>query len=141
MRVNPNLPPDEMRTRMRRAHRFEDKRKFEVASYLKLIEEGRYFKGYGFSSVTHLAGADIALTPRQTRERIHVASAVENLPKTRRILEGGKLSYSAVRTIARIATAATETQWHRVSFSGPLLKTRCTGSSVWSRLRRMAPCL
>jgi hypothetical protein len=49
--------------------------------------------------------------PRVTQEKLRVAQALEDLPETARELEAGRVSFSAVRELTRVATAPTEREW------------------------------
>ena len=50
-------------------------------------------------------------SPRQTQEKLRVAEALEDLPNTAQELRAGKISFSAVRELTRVATAETEREW------------------------------
>jgi Holliday junction DNA helicase RuvB len=113
MRLNPDLSPEVMRRRVVRASRFEDVRAYEVAFYLLCIEERRYHTLFGYSCMSQFARAELGLTPRQTRERVRVARALEELPRLKRVFRLGKLAFCAVREITRVATPATEADWIR----------------------------
>ncbi|MEW6743045.1 MAG: AAA family ATPase [Planctomycetota bacterium] len=111
MRVNLNLPPKAMRERMRRAHRYGERREYEVACYLSVIEERSFYRSFGFTNIFQLAEHDLGLSPRQTRDRVRLARAIESLPKLKRLFRRGKLHFSAVRAIVSVATPATEADW------------------------------
>ncbi|MEW6743764.1 MAG: AAA family ATPase [Planctomycetota bacterium] len=111
MRVNLHLPPKAMRERMRRAHKFGERREYEVACYLSAIEKRCFYRSFGFTSITQLAENDLGLSPRQTRDRIRLARAIESLPKLKKLFRRGKLHFSAVRAIVSVATPATEADW------------------------------
>lgn len=49
--------------------------------------------------------------PHTAHERLRVARALAQLPKTATALASGELTYSAVRELTRVATTATETDW------------------------------
>src|SRR6185295_14217765 len=65
--------------------------------------------GYGsfFEYVERLFG----YRPRSTHEKLRVAEALESLPALARALEEGRLSWSAVRELTRVAVAETEREW------------------------------
>jgi hypothetical protein len=48
---------------------------------------------------------------RVTQEKLRVAEALEELPATARELEAGRVSFSAVREVTRVATPKTEREW------------------------------
>ncbi|MEW6742310.1 MAG: AAA family ATPase [Planctomycetota bacterium] len=87
-----------------------------MACYLNAMEERHFYRTFGFASITQLAEHDLGLSPRQTRDRIRLAKAIESLPKLKkpkikRLIRRGKLHFSAVRAIASKATPATEADW------------------------------
>src|SRR5262245_42186685 len=49
--------------------------------------------------------------PRSTHEKLRVAAALESLPALTSALEAGRLSWSAVRELTRVAVAETEADW------------------------------
>jgi hypothetical protein len=49
--------------------------------------------------------------PRLTLEKLRVAEALEELPATARELETGRVCFSAVRELTRVATRFTEEEW------------------------------
>jgi len=51
------------------------------------------------------------LGPREARERARMGRALRQLPAIERALVDGDLSYSRVREITRVASAATEVEW------------------------------
>ena len=84
------------------------------------FEEGRWllcaFRGdaharLGFGSFLEYVERLFGYSPRLTREKLRVAEALEALPKTAEELRGGKISFSAVRELTRVATAETEGEW------------------------------
>src|SRR6187399_1912508 len=76
-----------------RAHRAGAHLRLGYASFLEYTE--RLF-GYG---------------PRLTQEKLRVAEALEDLPKTARDLQTGAISFSLARELTRVATRSTEQQW------------------------------
>jgi hypothetical protein len=65
----------------------------------------------GFGSFAEYIENTCGYTPRQTAERLRVARALEDLPTTRRALNDGQISWSAVREVTRVATSDTENEW------------------------------
>ena len=49
--------------------------------------------------------------PKSARERIRIATALEEMPELADALASGELSYSAVRELTRVATPDTEREW------------------------------
>src|SRR5262249_51672999 len=84
------------------------------------FEEGRWllcaFRGDAHAHLGYGAFAEyierlFGYSPRQTQEKLRVAEALESLPKTALELRAGKISFSTVRELARVALLETETEW------------------------------
>jgi hypothetical protein len=65
----------------------------------------------GYASFREYAERLFGHSPRLVQEKLRVAEALEELPLLSGALEHGKLSFSAVRELSRVATAATERRW------------------------------
>jgi hypothetical protein len=65
----------------------------------------------GHASLREYAARLIGLSGRQTEERLRVGRALAELPRLDRALGSGKLCFSAVRELSRVATAETEEEW------------------------------
>jgi hypothetical protein len=84
------------------------------------FEEGRWLLAalragthlrLGYGSFAEYAERLFGYGPRVTQEKLRVAEALEELSETARELETGRVSFSAVRELTRVATAATEREW------------------------------
>ena len=75
------------------ASRHEVWRRVGNASLIEYLEE---VLGYG---------------PKTARERIRIATALDEMPELADALASGELSYSAVRELTRVATRETEREW------------------------------
>src|SRR5262249_2809305 len=71
----------------------------------------RIWEPMGMASFAEYAEHYLALTPRQTEERLRVATALEDLRCLDAALARGERHYSCVRELTRVATAATEQEW------------------------------
>jgi hypothetical protein len=65
----------------------------------------------GYGSFQEYAERLFGYGSRVTQEKLRVAEALEELPETARELETGRVSFSAVRELTRVATAQTEGDW------------------------------
>jgi hypothetical protein len=65
----------------------------------------------GYGSFAEYIERLFGYPPRWTQEKLRVAEALEKLPELVRALSGGVLSWSAVRELSWVATAATEVEW------------------------------
>jgi hypothetical protein len=64
----------------------------------------------GFQSCAHWLSWRTGIAPGAAREKVRVAHALAGLPRMSRVLERGRLSYSKVRALTRIATPANEAE-------------------------------
>src|SRR6187402_2718396 len=64
-----------------------------------------------YADELHAARACFGLGAREARERIRVGRALRQLPEVERAFVEGEFSYSRVREVTRIATAADESKW------------------------------
>src|SRR5262245_4484576 len=65
----------------------------------------------GFGSFTEYIERLFGYQPRSTHEKLRVAAALESLPELASAFEAGRLSWSAVRELTRVAVADTERTW------------------------------
>src|SRR5262245_33815787 len=66
---------------------------------------------HGFVSMYEYMERVLGYGPHAARERMRVARTLAQLPQTTAALARGKLTYSAVRELTRVATAETEASW------------------------------
>ena len=82
----------------------------EIAALLEARRLG-VAEALGFGSFHEYAEARLGLSGRMAYERVRVVEALVELPLTREALAAGGISYSAVRELSRVATAASEAVW------------------------------
>ncbi len=71
----------------------------------------RIYLCFGFLSLYEYMERVLGYGPHTARERMRVAHALSGLPETAAALAQGKLTFSGVRELTRVATADTETEW------------------------------
>jgi len=69
------------------------------------------WSGLGMGSCAHWLAWRCGLNVRTAQEQVAVAHALEELPAVRAAFAAGRLSYSKVRAVARVAEAETEQTW------------------------------
>lgn len=79
-----------------------------IAAFDRLFEQCG--GGTGFRSPAHWLAWRTGLTAGAAREKVRVARALSGLPRTSAAMARGALSYSKVRALTRIATAANEAE-------------------------------
>jgi hypothetical protein len=84
---------------------------FEEGRWLLQAFRARAHAELGFGSFHEYVERLFGHSPRLTLEKLRVAEALEELGETARELESGRISFSAVRELSRVATAETEREW------------------------------
>ena len=82
-----------------------------TAAWLRLIvefDERGGWHGYGIMSCAHWLAWQCGLSPGAAREHVRVARALQSLPLTEAAFAEGRLSYSKVRAMTRIAEPDSE---------------------------------
>ncbi|HVJ20833.1 MAG TPA: DUF222 domain-containing protein [Polyangiaceae bacterium] len=69
----------------------------------------------GFGSFAEYIERLFGYSPRTTQEKVRVAEALEELPKTSAALAAGAVNWSTVRELTRVAIAGTEEEWLKVA--------------------------
>jgi len=83
----------------------------EEARWMLAAERAAVHRHLGFGSFAEYVERILGYAPRTTRERLRVAEALDRLPATRDALASGRVPYSVVRELSRVATAETEDAW------------------------------
>ncbi len=84
-----------------------------TAAWLVLVAEfdrRQGWAGVGIRSCAHWLAWQCGLSPGAAREHVRVARALTGLPVTATVFAAGRLSYSKVRELTRVADAATEVE-------------------------------
>ena len=84
---------------------------FEEGRWLLRAFRGEAHARLGYGSFAEYCERLFGYNPRLTREKLRVAEALEALPETAKQLRTGKISFSAVRELSRVAIPETETEW------------------------------
>jgi hypothetical protein len=96
---------------LRRNERQAARARLLAAAYLLDLADRRLFRELGYSSVMHYGTHALGLAPREVWDRLRVARALRDLPAVTAALRRGRLSWSKVREITRVATAETDQDW------------------------------
>ena len=67
----------------------------------------------GFATAVQYGAAVTEMSTRQVRERLRVAKALESLPEISASFATGRLAYTKIRELTRVATRETESTWRR----------------------------
>ena len=83
----------------------------EEARLLRAAEQLQIWRPLGMVSALDYMERVLGYAPHTAMERLRVARALEALPVLEAALEEGRLHYSAVRELTRVATPSTEAKW------------------------------
>ncbi len=83
----------------------------EEARWLRAAEEIEIWRPLGMVSATDYMEPVLGYAPHAANERLRVARTLGALPDTERAWANGRLNFSAVRELTRVATRATEGAW------------------------------
>jgi len=83
----------------------------EEARLLREAERLQIWRPLGMVSVLDYMERVLGYTPHVAMERLRVARSLESLPVLEAALGGGRLNFSAVRELTRVATPSTEAAW------------------------------
>jgi hypothetical protein len=83
----------------------------EIGRWLLYARRAATHSWLGYGSIHEYAQQLFGFTSRQTQERLRVAEALEELSMLDSAFEQGKLCWSAVRELTRVATPETESKW------------------------------
>ena len=92
-----------------------------TAQFLALLAEFDRKEGWaqhGMASCAHWLSWQCGIGPVAAREKVRTARALESLPKIAEAFGEGRLSYSKVRALTRVATAATEATLLHIALNG-----------------------
>jgi len=91
-----------------------------TAEFLRLLgeyDEREGWAGPGIASCAHWLSWRCGMSLTTAREHVRVARALRSLPATAQTFAAGRLSYSKVRAIARVATPHTEAELTEVALT------------------------
>ena len=81
------------------------------AELLVAAEELQIWRAYGQPSLEAYLEQTLGYGPHAANERLRVARELSELPRLHEALAAGRLHFSAVRELTRVATRETESEW------------------------------
>ena len=103
---------------------------------LREFDECQGWVGEGIKSCAHWLNWKCGLSLNAGRERLRVAQALATLPQTTAAFREGRLSYSKVRAITRVATTQNEPVLLNIAFHGTTWHVE-QAVSAWRREKRL----
>ena len=83
----------------------------DIAVGLFEMQEGRFFRSLGYSSVVHYAELEFGFTVRKTWDLVSIGRRLQELEQLDGAFARGEIGWTKVREIARVATLETEQAW------------------------------
>ena len=127
MRLIKGLPEKRLVQRIQRFNRITCLGERALSFYLLDFHDRGLCKKLGCSSTVHFALMKLALPRKKTRELLRVARALEELTLIDAAFAEGRIAWSAVREITRVAVNDTEAEWLELAESNSL---RCVERAV-----------
>jgi Holliday junction DNA helicase RuvB len=100
-----------LRRTLRTTRRNTDVGHRALAFYLNDLRERGVYKLWGYSSAVQYACRELEMRRRQARDLLAVGGALEELKRIDAAFADGRLSWTRVRILCRIATCETEAAW------------------------------
>jgi len=111
VKMETGLGHDEVDRRLARALRGGEVFHRALAFYLHELRQRRLFQAFGFSDVVDYAEQRLGMKKSKAYELLATGRSLAELPRLDQAFAEGRLGWSKVRRIARIATADTEQAW------------------------------
>jgi 5-methylcytosine-specific restriction endonuclease McrA len=105
------LSPERLHQLAVQAFRIGNRGRLSLCEALRLLAETRLYFDLGFPSLAAYADAFFQLRRSETFEHVRVSKALLQLPRLRDAFVRGRIGWSALKAITRIATPETETAW------------------------------
>jgi hypothetical protein len=106
-----SFTPADLDARIRALARARCKLLAAMAGLLLRMKRSGWYMRLGFASIADYAFDAASFSKRKTVEPIELAERVEALPKIAAAFDDGTVHWTKLRTIARVATPATEADW------------------------------
>lgn len=111
------LPPERVQEELLRAQRTTEIGHRVRAHYLADMDERGIGEILGFSGAVHFAIRELNISRREARELITTGKALEDLPHIDAAFADGRLCWSKVRQLAKVATPEHEEAWIERAFA------------------------
>lgn len=126
LQMIPELPWEQMNTRLRGALRLGDAGQRSLAFYLTEMEERELYGKSGHSTTVAYAEAVLDMDRRRVMELIRVGRQLLELREIDKAFCAGELSWSRILLLARVATPAYEEEWLATAKQGSVRELAAT---------------
>jgi hypothetical protein len=124
--------------RLKSLHKLGNDARLRFIEALREMNDGNLFCELGYSNLAQYCETEFGLAKSSAFEYVRVAIALDALPSVRGLYSEGELSWHQVRSITRVATAATEAQWIAAAFDMSSRELHAEVTEAW-RTGRDAP--
>ncbi len=107
----PSISAEELHELCQKAYRIGNRARYKLMLGLLALQESGLFYKLGYSSITQYAEVNFGFHSSKTYEYLRVARSLPGLPQTTERFNEGRISWSAVREVTKIATTETEEEW------------------------------
>ena len=111
MKLRDGLAEEALFARIHRLQRIWGASERALGFYLQDLDQRGLYRKHGFADTIQLAAEEFQIPAKKTRELLRTARALAELPRIDEAYAGGRVSWSAVREITRVATSKTEEAW------------------------------
>ena len=122
MRLIKGLSEERLLDRIKKFNRIAGVSQRALGFYLLDFDRRGLYKRKGFASTAQFALMKLHVDPKKTRELLRIARALEDLTLIDVAFAEGRISWSAVREVTRVATKETEDDWLELARKGSLRK-------------------
>ncbi len=109
--VIPLASADQIHTYLVEAFRIGNRARLRFARLLAALSSSRQYLQLGHPSIMQYAERHFGMQRSETYEHLRVAEIIDELPMCRDAFENGKLSWSVLKLITRVAKSETEKSW------------------------------
>jgi len=115
MHLRHGLSPEKLKSKIIKLDRKADVCKRELGFYLLELERRMLYKLDGFSSVVQFAYSKLKKNKKAVFELLRISRTLEELTLIDQAFAKGKVCWSAVREITRVAVKETELDWLKIA--------------------------
>ena len=122
MRLIKGLPEERLLDRIRKFNQVSGVSQRGLGFYLLDLDVRHLYRKKGFASTAQFALMKLQIDPKKTRELLRISRALEVLTLIDEAFAEGRISWSAVREVTRVAVKETEAEWLALAEKGTLRK-------------------
>jgi 5-methylcytosine-specific restriction endonuclease McrA len=117
------------------AFRIGNRGRLSLCEALRVLYETRAYLALGFPSLAAYAGAFFQLRRAEAYEHVRVARALIELAELREAFGAGRLSWSVLKAVTRVATVDTQAAWLEFAARHPVERTLAEAGDALRRGR------